>query len=560
MKIKFLILILLFMQAISVLPQKPIPEKVFACTDRNTYIAGETILYQLNIIDTSSGKTGNLSSTGYVVLRSQESGAVAEQRLRFTDRMAFGKINLPDTLRTGLYELTAYTNFQRNFGEKSFFRKQILIVQQSTANQYVLNVPNSVVPDSAASIHPALSTDSVIFKQRASVHLKIAPVPAGGIVSVSVFEDINNGHFPTLSSTMGDSFVSDKNIDSETPFLAERKGKILEGKVIDEKNNPVPEGAIVLLSRRDTVPNLEYAVTDANGSFRFLLDDYYEGKELFLSIKNATDTTRWVIKTDDKFAPDLTEALVQKALKNNELIKKSQNIVYINSSYGLQNDPLTSRTEANKSIANKHRFFNCPVNTLRPADYVSLNDFPEIITELFPLIRNSGNKERYEIKVVGATTDFYGYSGPAVFLDGVYVDNLNKIKKLGSDKIEKIDVIYNERTFGDLIFQGMVSIKSRGTLVTGKNTDFNSVTIQNDSLSNIQPDILSCKIPGENSTYPFVNQLLYWRPNMVLTDKNETELEFNTTDNTGNYTIKLEGITANGERIFSTQHFTVIRQ
>ena len=87
MKIKFLILILLFMQAISVLPQKPIPEKVFACTDRNTYIAGETILYQLNIIDTSSGKTGNLSSTGYVVLRSQESGAVAEQRLRFTDRM-----------------------------------------------------------------------------------------------------------------------------------------------------------------------------------------------------------------------------------------------------------------------------------------------------------------------------------------------------------------------------------------------------------------------------------------------------------------------------------------
>jgi len=47
---------------------------------------------------------------------------------------------------------------------------------------------------------------------------------------------------------------------------------------------------------------------------------------------------------------------------------------------------------------------------------------------------------------------------------------------------------------------------------------------------------------------------------MVLTDKNETELEFNTTDNTGNYTIKLEGITANGERIFSTQHFTVIRQ
>lgn len=117
---------------------------------------------------------------------------------------------------------------------------------------------------------------------------------------------------------------------------------------------------------------------------------------------------------------------------------------------------------------------------------------------------------------------------------------------LGSDKILKIDVIETERTFGDLVFYGVISIITKSNEILKTKPTSSSLRIKNDLTNSSKSFVAINPNTIKDMHTPFFRQLLYWNPNLELKGSDQTNLEFYTSDNIGNYTLKVVGISEDG--------------
>jgi hypothetical protein len=102
-------------------------EKVYVHLDKPYYVAGETLWLKAYIRDAASLQATERSDVVYVDLTDASGKPAKQLTLKATRGQAAGDIALPDSLPGGKYRLTAYTSWMRNFGENSFFTKEIHI-------------------------------------------------------------------------------------------------------------------------------------------------------------------------------------------------------------------------------------------------------------------------------------------------------------------------------------------------------------------------------------------------------------------------------------------------
>ncbi|MDP5139559.1 MAG: hypothetical protein NWP83_03705, partial [Spirosomaceae bacterium] len=115
-------------------------EKVYLHTDKPYYSAGESIWFKAYAVIGSEEALDTLSIPLYVELIDSETKKIVDQRvLRLENGYASGDFRLADTLRTSFYQLRAYTNYMRNFGERAFFKKDFRVFEADN-----LSVPNVV--------------------------------------------------------------------------------------------------------------------------------------------------------------------------------------------------------------------------------------------------------------------------------------------------------------------------------------------------------------------------------------------------------------------------------
>lgn len=539
--------------------QASVSETVYLQTDRTSYIAGETIFYKFYVLDASTRKCSDVSKVGYILLRTANSNPALKIRIRIDGGLASGSITIPDTITSGVYQVVAFTSVMRNQDAQPFFHKEIAIANRydKELNFKLLNSSpsNRIVPQ-----FPVITTDKAVYGLRKKVKVNLGKVNSKANVAVSVYEESNMlPDDKSMVDTWNELPQNSTGARVTTEYLPENKGKILRGRVFDEITQKSIAKAYVLLSIVDSIPNLQYALTDSTGMFQLLLSDYYNGKELFLTVKDMPADEHWKIVVEDEFSQprNWNPALIPNNGSSGGFLAKSQNIVYINKSYQLNNERVEPIVEKSFIIP---RMYYCPVNTVTMSDFVPLDDFPELVVELFPLIRVNRQKNNYHVRVLGIPSYLFIDTGPAIFLDGVLVDNDNKIIGLGSDKIKKIDAVYTERVFGDLIFQGIISITTKTNEIVNTTPASYSLRLKNDNINRnkifvpINPDTI------QNKKTPFFKQLLYWNPNVELNTNDSTQVEFYTSDNAANFVIKVEGISEDGTPVSTSSSIKVINQ
>jgi hypothetical protein len=551
---------LVVLTGINIYAQKNDQEVAYLQTDRTTYISGEKIYYKLYIIDPATKKRSEISKSGYILLRSAGSNPVLKIRVKINAGMSNGSIELPDTLTSGAYQLVAFTGVMKNVGEQCFFHKEITIANRFD-KELDFKIAKSTSTDSSHTEIPGtdqkIKTDKSIYSTREKVIINLCKMNSKANVVVTVFEEPKiPSSYKTITETIHNFSGSLPERQPLKSYFPENTGKILRGRVIDISTGKYVNPATVLLSCMDTIPNLQYALTDSNGLFQLLLNNYYEGKELFLTIKNMPENQHWKIEIEDEFAqPEKwNPVLIPDNSNSKEFIIKSQNIVYINKSYKLNNDT-TDETNTDINIICP-KVYNCPVTKVYPSDFVPLNDFQEIAVELLPFVRVNKEKGIYHVKVTGTSNDKI-MDDAAVFLDGVYVDDMNKVARLGSEQIKKIEFIDAERTFGDLVFQGIVSITSKLNEIENSIPASHSIRIKNDKLNKNENFISLHSTLIRNRNIPLFKQLLYWNPNVEINGTDNTDIEFYTSDNIANYIIKVEGISDDGTPISLSSGFQV---
>lgn len=122
------------------------PEKVYLHHDKPYYMAGEVIWLKAYLVNASDLKPSDKSNILYVDLLNKEGEAVKKLKLNPVRGRANGDISLPDDLPEGTYRLNAYTNWMRNFGEDTFFQKDIYVWSEQIKKE-TIESPDTVMPD-----------------------------------------------------------------------------------------------------------------------------------------------------------------------------------------------------------------------------------------------------------------------------------------------------------------------------------------------------------------------------------------------------------------------------
>ena len=131
---------------------------------------------------------------------------------------------------------------------------------------------------------------------------------------------------------------------------------------------------------------------------------------------------------------------------------------------------------------------------------------------------------------------------------------------LGSDKIKRIDVIYTERTFGDLVFPGVISVTSKSNEIAKTKPASRSLRFKNNKLQSGRSIVQFNQDLVSDGSKPYFKQVLYWNPELEIKESEPANFEFFTSDNAASFIIKVEGISDNGTPVSMNKRIRVINK
>ncbi|MFD1615793.1 TonB-dependent receptor plug domain-containing protein [Gelatiniphilus marinus] len=113
--------------------KKTIPdiEKTYLHTDRSQYTIGESLWYKVYSVYAYNNLLFDHSNMLYVELISPDSKIISRNKTRIEKGLGHGDFKLTDSVgvkKAGVYQIRAYTNWNRNFGEDFVFKKTIEIL------------------------------------------------------------------------------------------------------------------------------------------------------------------------------------------------------------------------------------------------------------------------------------------------------------------------------------------------------------------------------------------------------------------------------------------------
>lgn len=109
-------------------------QKVYIHTDKDTYLAGETMWIKAYLMDATMLLPDTISKDIYVELLDFNNRSIQNIILRNQKGFTRGDMPLRDTLLEGNYQIRAYTNWMRNFDREYFFYKTITVKNPNYEN------------------------------------------------------------------------------------------------------------------------------------------------------------------------------------------------------------------------------------------------------------------------------------------------------------------------------------------------------------------------------------------------------------------------------------------
>ncbi|APA00751.1 Plug domain-containing protein [Flavobacterium commune] len=126
-------------------------EKVYLHTDRTRYFVGEDLWYKAYNVRAYNNILFDNSNILYVELISPESKIIARNKTNLELGLGKGDFKLLDSLgvKPGVYQIRAYTNWNRNFGEDFVFKKNIEIIDAFESHSNATEKQNTAVESKA---------------------------------------------------------------------------------------------------------------------------------------------------------------------------------------------------------------------------------------------------------------------------------------------------------------------------------------------------------------------------------------------------------------------------
>lgn len=313
-------------------------EKAYLHTDREVYIGGEDLWFSAYLVNAQNNTFINTSATLYVELVSIGK-AVSETIDKKIIKLTFGKgngdIKLPDSLAAGNYQLRAWSNWMRNFGDHFVFSKDIKILklandkpitksnanQRQNSNKVSNTLPLTVgqetiqfFPEGGSLVQNVASI--VAFKSTdgagESIGISGEIVDETGEV-LTAFEGTNGIGIFTLQPIVGKKYVA--------------KGTFSNGKVFNQAlPNSLQIGYSIRVLEKDSIYNVVVSTNEQTGlEKQITLVGKSKGK-LYFNLAFQVKNLQTLVQVPKK---DFPEGIVALTLYDNLGRPNCERLIYI---------------------------------------------------------------------------------------------------------------------------------------------------------------------------------------------------------------------------------------
>ncbi len=531
-------------------------EKIIALLSQEDVFTGEILWFKI-YCSSILFPGEELSSIAFIELVSSENTSILRKKILLAHGGGTGEFKIPENLPTGIYYILAYTNWMKNFGEESFFRKEMIIVNpyqpfsnKSDSLSFVEKHNEASVPDITTGKLKIIPGKNK-YSTREHVTMKIETVSLPGKIitgglSVSVYRKEPKMIF---NAEISNGMELTKAPGSIT-FLPDFHGILLSGKLTDHSGHATPV-AFVTVSSPGKGTDIKSHITDRNGNFHFLLEPKEGEKEIVITLP-AGDMK---ISLEESFWNGFREhpdSLV--------LILKREAVSFLKEKYACYQ--LTDRFKKQNYIKNStaenvpdtNVFYSKPIQTIKLSDYIILDSLREYFYELIPAVKFTQSNDEIDVSVIDPLTMTTIKENPGIFFDGVLYNNFSAIADIPVREIDRISVLPAAYYYKDFSFGGIIDIHT-------KKSDFNSVKPLPGMSRFIYPlaNISEWKftspyysVADSTDRIPDLRYLLHWDPDVRLESSGEVSVQFYSGDVRGRFVVKVVGMSDDGE-FFQTE-------
>lgn len=532
-----LMLITCFSQA-QTAPKKA---NLFLFTDRDYCVSGDTLWFKVELKN-GWGEKGNVV---HVQLDAPNNQLITSVIKKSKDNWAEGYLFVPDSLSTGVYFLSAFMNAQRSNPGLEMHSRTLFVYNRFDENVTAMTVPSGSLkerPKKADEVSLKINKTEFAPREKVTVTVDGSQLAGSGVKKMVVRATKTD----ELAADAGGIFnVKAVSNDPDIPFLNENDGFIISGKVTDSESGTPQNGIMVLLSIVGEPPYFDYSVSQKDGGFYFFLKNA-EGnanvvlqtvagnqKEYTLQLEKNYLVRSTSVTMDEQILKSDETDFISTALRGSFIRRLFKgNVVAVPDS--LHMPPLFSIP-----------FYGKPENHIVPAEFTDLPNFQEVSRELLPGVQYRERDGEVTLRIVNKRLGGFFDSEPLRLINGIPVFKNALFSPLKSTDIHYIDIVQDQRLFGDLIFDGVLAVllndKSNMWLAQQPNIfQFSVNCLQRDRTPayNRQPEL-----PAHS---PDIRQVYLWKT--METTGPET-FEFFLSDVKGTVEISLEGVNDDGENI-----------
>lgn len=521
-------------------------EFVWITTNNTTLFPSEYLYFNLYCLNHSRNKTTDLSRVGYVSLRDAENKTILSKRIEISDGLGQGELFIPPTLKTGSYLLVGYTQWMLNFPTDQLFSQEIYIINPYTnakapLTNHLENLASNDTPISTTSRFKMKHRDSYAKREAVEIVIETPKNPDENFpFSVSV-RKVNSLKSPV--SKMPHSSQKTSIPLKDSLWIPEHRGAFLKGHF----TTMYSDSSEVFLSSVGAHQMVQKIAPYKGGAFTIvhsnLTDEYKrilqddtpylkeEGVEfspLPLPEKMEWKTTFTPLKKEDKTAI-VTRSLYNQ-IENNYLEFKPDSLVL-----NLQSNFLNHLKSIHYDL-NEYTRFASIKETLK-----------EITTQV--MVDKVLNDEVIKIKNQYPNPTYQ----PALLIyDGILIPNAKQLFSYDARDIDEISIYAYPIVLGGKTYNGALLFKGNNPNAPYLNR---GTVVPNHLLLAAKKNYFK-QSHSTNSTLPDYRMQLFWNP-LVSSKSPEIKMQFYTSDVTGQFEIRIQGVDSKGFPYTEIQLFEV---
>lgn len=521
-------------------------ERISLFTDRNIYCVKEKIYFTAEYSFSGEPDTLAWSNVLYVELIRWNGNKLAQIKLKLSKPGTSGVLNIPPDILSGNYYLRAYTKWMRNYSAGDYAYVLVKIVNPirsetdegpSEISAPAISAELSLVRKTVFNgVSCTMGKNEYRQREKAEVEFQIKDRKFSDVdryyVSVAKAGAIDT----TVQSCKPESTVGGSNL-SDIEYLPEIRGITITGKIIDKSTKLSQKDIYVSLSEPKHGEYFSVYKTNDKGRFVFSLPFMKGSDDFFIQYESPGSMTSEILIDNGYCSKPVNLPYVAFKLNEEEkrFIKDIDIDLQLTERFLLNKDTLADSTNTK---AESLPFYGSKKTVYNTSKYIELPNIEEFIGEI--ILEATIVKEKGKTSFISMKSEDISISRPLIFLDNVQITNDGQLLKIPLNRIERVEVINTDYLIAGMKYYGIISIYSKNKDFAGLDLNKNSMFFTYELFSNRNQRYDYSK-PSDNLRIPDRRNLLYWNPEIQLSDDKKSTISFYTSDSKGKYIIYIRG-------------------